>query len=131
VAIPKYFAVPLAVLSTFSLAGCNHADRSGAGISVTAHFDPQPVKIGPETVTIAVMNASQQPVAHATVSLEADMSHPGMSPVFGNANEVMPGTYTGKIGFTMAGDWVLLVNITLPDNRKIERQIDVPGVRPN
>jgi hypothetical protein len=29
----------------------------------------------------------------------------------------------------MAGDWFILVRATLPDGRKLERQVDVPGVQ--
>jgi hypothetical protein len=29
----------------------------------------------------------------------------------------------------MAGDWVLLLEIRLDDGRKLERQIEMPGVR--
>jgi hypothetical protein len=59
------------------------------------------------------------------------MSHPGMSPVFATAAETAPGTYTAQIDFNMAGDWVVLSHILLPDGRKIERQIDVNGVESN
>jgi hypothetical protein len=31
----------------------------------------------------------------------------------------------------MAGDWVILLHVTLPDGKKLERQFDVRGVRPN
>jgi hypothetical protein len=31
----------------------------------------------------------------------------------------------------MAGDWVVLLHIALPGGKKLERQIDVKGVRPN
>jgi hypothetical protein len=31
----------------------------------------------------------------------------------------------------MAGDWVILLHITLPDGRRLERQFDVRGVQPN
>jgi len=30
----------------------------------------------------------------------------------------------------MAGDWVVLLHITLPDGRQLERRFDVKGVRP-
>jgi hypothetical protein len=59
------------------------------------------------------------------------MSHPGMSPVFGEAQEVEAGRYRGRIDFAMAGDWVLLLHITLADGRKIERQVNVRGVQAN
>jgi hypothetical protein len=31
----------------------------------------------------------------------------------------------------MAGDWVILLHGTLPEGAKLERQIDVRGVRPD
>ena len=59
------------------------------------------------------------------------MSHPGMSPVFGEAKEVAPGQYQAQVTFAMAGDWVILLHVTLPDGKKLERQFEVRGVRPN
>ncbi len=59
------------------------------------------------------------------------MSHPGMSPVFGQAEELEAGRYQGQIGFAMAGDWVLLFHITLPDGRTLDRLVSVPAVRAN
>ena len=59
------------------------------------------------------------------------MSHPGMGPVFGTTSETAPGSYRTQIDFNMGGDWVVLLHIKLADGRKIERQIDVRGVRSN
>ncbi len=63
--------------------------------------------------------------------VEADMSHPGMSPVFAQASELTPGSYRASVNFNMGGDWILLLHIKLADGRKIERQLDVRGVRSN
>ena len=65
------------------------------------------------------------------IAIEADMSHAGMSPVFAHLKESEPGRYQTGLEFPMAGDWVVLLHITLPDGKKLERQIDVKGVRPN
>jgi hypothetical protein len=54
-----------------------------------------------------------------------------MAPVFGDANEIEPGEYQGRLNLAMAGDWVILLHITTPGGQKVERQIDVNGVRPN
>jgi len=59
------------------------------------------------------------------------MSHPGMSPLFAEAQETVPGRYQAHLQFQMAGDWVILLHITLPSGKKLERQIDVRGVRPD
>jgi hypothetical protein len=65
------------------------------------------------------------------VGLEGGMSHPGMAPVFGETREVAPGQFRGSLEFAMAGDWVLLIHVTLPDGRKLEREVSVPGVATN
>jgi YtkA-like len=65
------------------------------------------------------------------IEVEADMSHPGMGPVFGKAEETTPGNYRAHIVFNMAGDWVVVLRIKLPEGRKIERQTDVRGVQSN
>jgi hypothetical protein len=63
------------------------------------------------------------------------MSHAGMSPLFAEAKETEPGRYVARLEFSMAGDWVILLHITLSDAKKLERQFDVrevrPGVQPN
>lgn len=58
------------------------------------------------------------------------MSHAGMAPVFADAVEFEPGLYRSKIELTMAGDWVILAHLTLPDGLKVERQFEIKGVAP-
>jgi len=74
---------------------------------------------------------SAKPVSGASIVLEADMSHAGMAPVFGGSTEVAPGRYSGNLAFSMAGDWVVLLHVTLPNGTRVERQIEVKGVLPN
>jgi len=59
------------------------------------------------------------------------MSHAGMSPLFAEAKEANPGRYVAYLEFPMAGDWVILLHVMLPGGKRLERQIDVRGVRPN
>lgn len=92
---------------------------------------PQPAHVGPATIAVQLADAARNPVDHAAIMVEADMSHPGMSPIFAKATEPTPGNYRAHINFDMAGDWVVLLHIKLADGRKIERQVDVRGVRSN
>jgi formyltetrahydrofolate synthetase len=118
-------------MGTLAIAACHRRDDSATGISVQEQIMPQPPRVGPATVVVQLADASQKPVAHATIMVEADMSHPGMGPVFGVASETDPGNYKTKIDFNMGGDWIVLLHIKLADGRKIERQMDVRGVRSN
>ena len=56
------------------------------------------------------------------------MSHAGMVPVFADARETEPGRYQSTVELTMAGDWFILVHITLTDGRKLDRQFEIKGV---
>jgi YtkA-like len=110
---------------------CHRSSGRESEISVRKQVTPQPVRVGPATITIQIADASQKPLSRATILVEADMAHPGMGPVLANAEETAPGSYLARIGFNMGGDWVLLLHIKLPDGRKFERQMDVRGVRSN
>jgi hypothetical protein len=66
----------------------------------------------------------------AQIKLEGNMSHAGMSPVFADTLEVAPGEYRANMDLSMAGDWVILVHLTLRDGAKLERQFEIKGVAP-
>jgi succinate-acetate transporter protein len=74
---------------------------------------------------------SAKPITGASIVLEAVMTHAGMAPVFGGSTEVAPGRYNGNLAFSMAGDWVVLFHLKLADGTRVERQIEVRGVRAN
>ena len=57
------------------------------------------------------------------------MTHPGMAPVFGRATEGAAGYYSGRLDLPMGGDWVILMHVTLAGGQRVERQIDLKGVR--
>jgi hypothetical protein len=118
-------------LASLVAAGCRRSVGTASDISVQETITPQPLQVGDATIAIQLGDASYKPVTHATISVEGDMSHPGMSPVFGTASETAPGSYTAHLNFDMAGDWVVLLHIRLADGRTIERQIDVRGVGSN
>jgi hypothetical protein len=52
-----------------------------------------------------------------------------MAPVSSAAKEIETGKYHGTLQLTMAGDWIVLVHITLPDGQKLQRQIEINGVK--
>ena len=99
-------------------------------LRVEHEISPSPPRVGATTVNLKLTDfASSKPLSGARVRLEGNMTHAGMTPVFADAQEVEPGRYRATLEFTMGGDWVVLVRLTLPDGRKIERQFDVKGVQ--
>ncbi len=114
-----------------SLTGCvRHAEVTPA-VSIQTSISPQPVVVGPATVVVKLSDDHGAALAGARVNVEADMSHPGMSPVFADAKESPGGSYQAQMRFDMAGDWVVILHIRLPNGQALERQVDVRGVRSN
>ena len=125
------FAVLSIVLGSFSapgLAGCKGKHVAEPHISIGVQITPQPVKAGPVVVLVTLIDSEQRPVSRANIEVEADMSHPGMTPVFGNAAETSPGQYQAVIRLDMGGDWIILLHGKTADGRAFESRRDVKSV---
>lgn len=128
---PSSFILLVVLLAILILlAGCRRAGQNDlAGIGVNVTVNPNPPQVGQAAVTVTLSEADGQPITGAEVELEGNMTHAGMAPTLAQPSEVSPGRYEAALDFTMAGDWFILVRATLPDGRKLERQVDVPGVK--
>ncbi|MGD0757477.1 MAG: FixH family protein [Candidatus Sulfotelmatobacter sp.] len=113
------------------IASCSRPVGSSAFVAIEHEISPEPARVGPATVSLRLADSAAKPITGARIAIEADMSHPGMSPRFAEAKETDHGRYEFQLEFPMAGDWVILLHVTLPDGKKLERQFDVRGVRPN
>jgi hypothetical protein len=111
--------------------GCHKPHNNSSGVMVEFQIDPKPVRVGPVVIRFTLTDAGNHRLTGAQIAVEADMTHAGMSPAFGQANEVQPAYYEAHLSLGMAGDWVILVHGTLPNGEKLERQFDVRDVRPN
>jgi hypothetical protein len=120
----------LCLASPFLLSSCKR-NESRSSLQMQHEINPLPPHVGSATVTLKLSNGSGGPVQGASIRLEGNMTHPGMSPAFSNAEETGPGEYRAPLEFSMSGDWVVVAHITLPSGEKIEKQFDVRGVRSN
>ena len=127
--LPKLCVGLIVFLAIF--AGCSkHRDDEGSpGLAIRHEISPDPPHVGPAILTLTLADASGAPITKAHVGLEADMAHPGMVPHPFEVKELDPGHYQGQVQFDMAGDWVILLHVTLPDGNTLDRQFDVKGVR--
>ena len=80
------------------------------------------------TITLRLTDTAGTPVTGARITLEGNMSHAGMVPVFADVRETEPGRYQSTMELSMAGDWFILVHVTLPDGREIDRHFEIKGV---
>ncbi len=113
------------------MTGCSKPVEPQPVIAIEQEISPEPARVGPATVALRLSDASAKPISGAHIVIEADMSHAGMQPRLADALEREPGHYQAQLEFPMAGDWVILLHITMPGGKKLERQFDVRGVRPN
>lgn len=115
-------------VAVVALSACHRLSDAGRGITLRHEIDPWSAHQGGALLSFQLADAQASPVSRAQVSVEGDMTHPGMAPTFSDARETAPGSYQARVNFTMGGDWVLLLHVTLADGRKFERQLDVKGV---
>jgi hypothetical protein len=112
------------------LGGCRGDTAAGelAGYRVSVSLAPTPPVVGTNLVVLTLEDPAGEPVEDARVELEGTMSHAGMVPVRAPAQEAGEGRYRLEdFTFTMGGDWILLVHVTLPDGRSgtLERTTSV------
>ncbi|HTS37318.1 MAG TPA: FixH family protein [Candidatus Solibacter sp.] len=111
--------------------GCNRAAPTSPVLAIGFEVTPRPARVGAITATFTLTNSTSKPLAGAHLTAEADMTHAGMSPVFGAVEERQPGRYESTLHLSMAGDWVILLHGTLPTGEKVDKQFDLRNVRPN
>ena len=103
-----------------TLGGCRgDLPRGDSSIVVEVAISPTPPGVGPARLIISVQDTLGLPLEGAEVLVEGNMSHAGMTPVFDTAVAQAGGGYSvPDFTFTMAGDWILTVTVTLVDGRK-------------
>ena len=122
-------SLSIAVTVALFGAACRRSADSSNQFTIEREITPLPVRVGPVRVTFRVLDRASKPVEGAHISVEADMSHAGMSPVFADAKEIQPGRYQADLSLDMAGDWVILLHGALASGEKLEGQFDVKGVQ--
>ena len=118
----------LCLLCLLVASGCK--SQPAPEVFVAHQVLPQLPRVGQVEIRLRVTDASRKPLTGAEIKLEGNMSHAGMSPVFADTKEVAPGDYRANMNLSMAGDWVVLVHLTLRDGSKLERQFEIKGVAP-
>ena len=97
---------------------------------IESEISPRPPRVGAANITLKVSDDAGEPVTGARIRMEGNMTHAGMSPSFGDAKETAPGIYLAPLEFSMSGDWIILVHVTLSNGEKLEREFEVKGVQP-
>lgn len=123
--------VPLRFVSVVLLGlllACGRGAASQPDVQIALSVTPDPPVVGAATLVLTLRTADGQPLSGAQVRVEGTMSHAGMQPVLAGARETAPGRYEAPLTFTMAGEWYAIVRATLPDNRTLEREVQIGTV---
>ena len=110
------------------LQGCRRQTAPTTDLRLTHEVSPQPPRAGQTKIALLLRDTAGQPVSGARIKLEANMSHPGMAPVFADATEAAPGHYVATLELSMAGDWIVVAHASLADGRKLDQQFEINGV---
>jgi hypothetical protein len=127
--LPAVCNLLILVLLVSLSAGCNRSTGAASQVTVEPEFSPQPVRVGPLTINFKLKDFTGKPISGAQAILEGNMTHPGMAPALAEATEVTPGDYHGNLNLSMGGDWVVTLHITLSDGQKLDRELELKGVR--
>lgn len=130
--VPKRWAhLVLALAAVMAIpfaAGCLRS-AAGSGNDIIDIVLVTEKVMGPATIEVGVKREDGAPVDKAEVVVRGDMNHAGMKPVIAQTKNVASGKYlTEDFRFTMAGDWIVTAQVTLPNGEKAEKAIDIKGV---
>jgi hypothetical protein len=128
---PGLMFLAMLALPIFLAPGCSKSSRAANDVSFVLASDPQPPRAGRNTFTVTLTSQAGQPIPGAQVSLEGDMSHPGMSPALADAKEIAAGKYQARLDLNMLGDWTIIAHIQLPSGRTFDRETKFPNLQPN
>lgn len=108
------------VLWLLVLPGCRRAEATdqASDVQLSLSSNPDTLAVGPSRLDVTLRDADGAPIDGATgVTVRGDMSHAGMAPVLATAAGQGNGVYAADFTWTMAGDWIVTVEATLPDGR--------------
>jgi hypothetical protein len=112
------------------LAACRESSTpvSTVDLDVNMRVDPQPPAVGDSTLIVTVMDGLGNPVDSARVDVRGDMNHAGMVPVLRDVEGGEGGEYRVPFEWTMGGDWIVTVTVTLADGGVATHDFDVSNV---
>lgn len=122
------------ILSLFLLAACRESAQPTPTqesltptpeIEIEMAVEPSPAATGDAVLVVTLHSPDGTPIANANVAARGDMNHAGMVPVFGQTSENTNGVYRIPFEWTMGGDWVVTLTVTLADGLQVERSYEM------
>lgn len=110
-------------------AGCRTAatptpTASAQTAQIELTIEPQPPVVGDASLTVSVTRASQ-PLTEAKIAVRGDMTHAGMQPELGSGVTDAQGQAAIPFRWSMGGDWIVTVTVTLADGSEVAQEFNV------
>jgi hypothetical protein len=125
----NHYLKTIAIAFVLLVVGCGRIQTDppadAAELLVDFSVEPTDPAVGPTQLRITLTDGNGQPVDDATLNIEGNMTHAGMTPVFAQASGGEDGQYLIPFEWTMGGDWIVTVEVTLADGRAVTRQFTV------
>ena len=126
---PVLLMVGLLMLVGCAMPSAEQSAPTGTDANVQVSLLPAPEGKDGDHVTVEVTDADGMPITDAQVAVVGNMSHAGMVPVEApavtdDADGAADGRYVLPFTFTMLGDWVMTVTVTLADGTTVTQDID-------
>ena len=125
----RIFLIMIGISLGVGLAGCGRIrqEQNATDVKVNLEMTVEPAQpaVGPSRLIFYLTDEQGQPIDDASLKVEGNMTHAGMVPVFAQAESGPAGRYTVPFEWTMSGDWVVTVVVTLVDGQQFSQQIPV------
>ncbi len=127
--ISKTFEFFVEAVSSESIINRGNSIENTA-VNIGYQSDNDPAIGGDAIVTITLTGKDGRPITDAIVEVTGDMAHHGMMPISGNGEHTENGQYVVPLRWTMAGDWIVTVNIVLVDGSQFEQIFNQQVITP-
>lgn len=113
--------IVLLLVLLLSLAACRQTGAPN-NPNIMIRLTPDHLTVGITALIVEVQDTAGTPITDAQLAVRGDMNHAGMQPVFGDAQPGdQAGVYRVPFEWTMGGDWIVTVTVTLPDGTRAEQ----------
>ena len=106
--------------------GCTRANRQDVASEVQIELTavPDPPVMGEGKLIIQLSGEDERPINDAQLNIKGNMTHAGMVPLLAEVSGGENGLYEAPFAWTMAGDWVVTVEVHLPDGTVTRQRFD-------
>jgi hypothetical protein len=125
--LQKSLFVFLGLILLITACGRIQQSQTAADVGVTLEMtiEPEQPMVGPAYLIFTLTDKQGNPINDAALKVEGNMTHAGMVPVLAQTNAGQQGRYTVPFEWSMRGDWLVTVEVTLAGGQKFSRQIPV------